>query len=323
MEFLLEGRAESLDAFEFVIGSQLDDVAIEILNDFRTLSIGPGFERVGSFEFQQEGDFFQSRHQGFTGHCCHDSRMLPAGIFARLRPRLGGIDLIALSPVMAEPKIEFYNAAIDAVQSGQLPEALKAIEASLIEGPNDVQSWQLYAVILNALGETEKAGNAMAKVKELGLSEADELVMKAADAIGQGKTGLAITHYEDALELEPERAEVYVSYALVLMQGGYAKDAVEASAKAVELSPQDASAWYARGRILRLSNKKEEALEAYDKALALEPGLILASYECGMVLAETGQLQEALDCFEKVLKEHPEDAAAAEAKANILKAMEE
>lgn len=231
--------------------------------------------------------------------------------------------MIALSPVMAEPKIEFYNAAIDAVQSGQLPEALKAIEASLIEGPNDVQSWQLYAVILNALGETEKAGNAMAKVKELGLSEADELVMKAADAIGQGKTDLAITHYEDALELEPERAEVYVSYALVLMQGGYAKDAVEASAKAVELTPQDASAWYTRGRILRLSNKKEEALKAYDKALALEPGLILASYERGMVLAETGQLQEALDCFEKVLKNHPEDAAAAEAKANILKAMEE
>ena len=51
--------------------------------------------------------------------------------------------------------------------------------------------------------------------------------------------------------------------------------------------------------------------------------MILASYECGMVLAETGQLQEALDCFEKVLKDHPEDAAAAEAKANILKAMEE
>ena len=60
---------------------------------------------------------------------------------------------------MAEPKIEFYNAAIDAVQSGQLPEALKAIEASLTEDPSDVHSWQLYAVILNALGETEKAGN--------------------------------------------------------------------------------------------------------------------------------------------------------------------
>ncbi|MDA7881099.1 tetratricopeptide repeat protein [Akkermansiaceae bacterium] len=224
---------------------------------------------------------------------------------------------------MAEPKIEFYNAAIDAVQSGQLPEALKAIEASLTEDPNDVQSWQLYAVILNALGETGKAENAMAKVKELGLSEADELVMKAADAIGQGKTDLAITHYEDALELEPDRAEVYVSYALVLIQGGYPKDAALASAKAVEMAPHDASAWYARGRILRLVNKKEEALEAYDKALGLEPGLILASYERGMVLAESGRLQEALNCFEKVLQNHPEDAAAAEAKANILKAMEE
>lgn len=224
---------------------------------------------------------------------------------------------------MATPNVKYYNAAIDAAQSGDLPAALNAVETALTEDPVDVQSWQLYSVLLNALGETEKAENAMAKVRELGLSEVDELIMKAADAIGQNKIGVAITHYEDALEIEPDRPEVYVSYALALIQGDYPADADEASAKAVELAPDDASAWYARGRILRLRGKKTEALTALEKALSLQGNLVLAQYECGMILAETGKLEAALQCFENVLKDHPEDENAIEAKAAIIAAMEQ
>ena len=219
--------------------------------------------------------------------------------------------------------MKYYNAAIDAAQSGDIPAARTAIESALTEDPNDVQSWQLYGVVLNALGETEKAEKAMAKVKELGLSEVDELIMKAADAIGQSKFGVAITCYEDALELDPDRPEVYVSYALALMHGNYPADAEEAAAKAVEMAPDDASAWYARGRIQRLRGSKDEALVSLKKALELQGNLVLARYECGMILAETGELQAALDCFEEVLKDHPDDANAIEAKAMILARMEE
>jgi len=224
---------------------------------------------------------------------------------------------------MSSPNVKFYNAAIDAAQSGDLAGARGAIESALTEDPSDVQSWQLYAVVLNSLGEGEQAAKALAKVKELGLSEVDELIMKAADAIGQNKFGVAITHYEDALELEPDRAEVYVSYALALMQGEYPSDAEEASKKAVELGPDDASAWYARGRILRLRGKKTEALESLGKALELQGNLILARYESGMILAEMGELPKALACFEAVLADHPDDPNAAEAKAVILAKMEE
>ncbi|MGJ8695786.1 MAG: tetratricopeptide repeat protein [Verrucomicrobiaceae bacterium] len=224
---------------------------------------------------------------------------------------------------MPSPSINFYNDAVDAVQAGDLSSALKAVENSLTEDPNDPQTWQLYAVVLNAMGETEKAEKAMTKVKELGLSEVDELLMKAADAAGAGKLGVAITHYEDALELEQGRGEIYTSYALALMEEKYTEDALEASAKAVELSPDDAFAQYTRGRILRLSGKLAEAREALTKATELDGNLVLAAYERGMVLAETGALPEALDCFEKVLRDNPEDENAAEAKALILAKMEE
>lgn len=224
---------------------------------------------------------------------------------------------------METANVKFYNAAIDSAQAGDLGAALKAIEAALVESPNDVQSWQLYSVVLNALGETEKAEKANIKIKELGISEVDELVMKAADAVGQNKFALAITHYEDALELEPERSELYVSYALALMQGDYPGDAEEAADKAVELTPSDPSAWYAQGRIRRLRGKNQEALASLKKALELQGNLVLARYECGMILAETGELAEALACFEKVLEDHPEDENAITAKAAILQKMEE
>jgi tetratricopeptide (TPR) repeat protein len=224
---------------------------------------------------------------------------------------------------MSNPNVKFYNAAIDAAQTGDLPAAREAIESALTEDPNDTQSWQLYAVVLNALGETEKAEKAIAKTKELGLSDVDELIMKAADAIGQNKFGIAITHYEDALELEPNRPEVYVSYALALMQGDYPSDAEVAADKAVEMAPEDASAWYARGRIQRLRGKMNEALVSLNKALELQGNLVLAKYECGMILAETGELKAALACFEDVLVDHPDDGNAIEAKAVILARMEE
>ncbi len=219
--------------------------------------------------------------------------------------------------------MKFYNAAIDAAQSGDIPAAREAIEAALTEDPNDVQSWQLYGVVLNALGETDKAAKAIAKVKELGLSEVDELIMKAADAIGQNKFGVAITHYEDALELEPDRPEVYVSYALALMHGNYPSDAEEAASKAVQMAPDDASAWYAQGRILRLRGNKNEALISLKKAIELQGNLVLARYECGMILAEIGELEAALECFETVLADHPDDQNAIDAKALILAKMEE
>lgn len=222
---------------------------------------------------------------------------------------------------MSTPSIDHYNAAIDAVQANQLPEALTAIEASLTEEPNDPQTWQLYHGILTALGQDEKATKAMEKVKELGLSEVDEFLLKAGNAAAEGKLGLAITHYEDALELDDTRGEIYTSYALTLMEEKYTNDALEASAKAVELLPSDAMSQYARGRILRLTGKKEEALEALTKAAQLPNAPVLAIYERGMLLSESGQLPEALKCFDQVLTAHPTDENAATAKAQLIEAI--
>lgn len=218
---------------------------------------------------------------------------------------------------MPQPSIEAYNNALDALQAGKAPEALAAIVESLTEDPNDTQSWQLYIVILNALGRTDDAERAIAKLKEKGLSPADELLLKAAAAASAGDVPGALPHYESALGLEPQRVDIHASHALALMQCDQPQAALAAAEKAVELDPEDAHAQYALGHILRLTDQKEAALEALSRSVASDPEFMIALYEQGMLLAENGRLNEALGNFERFLAAHPDDRSASQAVATL------
>ncbi len=222
---------------------------------------------------------------------------------------------------MPDPSIEFYNIAVDALQAGRVPEALTAVENSLTEDPDDGQTWQLYIVILNSLGRTEDARKATAKLKENGLTEIDELLIKAAESAGHGRMEDAITHYEAALDLDPDRPEIHTSYALALLESGNSTGALAAAERAVVLDPLDGHSHYALGHILRLTGEKAAALESLTEAVSLDPDFTIALYEQGMLLAESGELAAALANFEKFLVVHPHDPSATEAVASIRKRM--
>ena len=222
---------------------------------------------------------------------------------------------------MPEASIEYYNAAVDAIHAGDLTEALAAAENSLTENPSDTQTWQLYVLILNTLGRKDDAAKATEKLKQLGLSEVDKFLMKAAESASSGDLNSAIRHYESAVLAEPDRPDIHSAYAVALMQSGKATEAQAAAEKGASLAPDDARTNYALGHILRLTGDKDAALEALTKALSAEPELMIALYEQGMILAEKGRLKEALSNFEKFLEAHPEDPSASEAVASIREQM--
>lgn len=218
---------------------------------------------------------------------------------------------------MSEPSIEYYNEAIDAVQAGRLPEALKAVEISLTEDPKDPETWQLYVVILNAVGRTEDAAKATLRLKELGLGEADDFLLQASQAAGSGDLKTAITLYESAIAADPERPEAHAGYAFTLLQNGDDAQALVSAEKAVSLAPEDPRANYALGHILRLAGESDRALTALSNAIEAEPELMIALYEQGMILTEKGRLEEALKNFERFLKKHPDDESAIQAVAGV------
>lgn len=222
---------------------------------------------------------------------------------------------------MPHLSIELYNTAVDAIQAGRLEEALTAIEHSLTENPKDAETWQLYVVVLNALGRSEEAQKALGKLRELGLSAADDFLLQAAEAASTGDLAAALGHYESALETGGERPEIHAGYALALMESERSDDALLVARKAVSLAPNDASANYALGHILRLREENDEALSALTTAVCAEPELMLAVYEQGMLLSENGRLEEALENFTKYLSVNPGDPSAIQAIESIRQRM--
>lgn len=192
-----------------------------------------------------------------------------------------------------------YNQALDAVEAGKLSQAIHAVEAALMSDAKDSGYWQLYSVLLSQVGRIEDAEKAKNKAVEFGVGEVETLLMKAAEAAASKNWDKAITACEQALELEPERGEVWASYAANLMEGGYREDALEASSKAVEMIPGEPQLWYLRGRILRLTGKLADAGLAFQKAVELEPKYALAWYEKGMVHHQQEELPCAKEAFLK------------------------
>jgi Flp pilus assembly protein TadD len=231
-----------------------------------------------------------------------------------------GLGIRPIAPIvaaMSEPSIDFYNAAVDAIQAGRLDEALTAAENSLTENPKDAETWQLYVIVLNALGRSEDAQKATAKLSELGLGEADGFLLQAAQAASSGDLTTAISHYLSALGAGGERPEIHAGYALALMESGRPDEALDAALKAVSLAPDDARANYALGHILRLRGENDEALAALTLAVTAEPDLMLAVYEQGMLLAEKDRLEEALENFTRYLKSNSGDPSAVQAVESI------
>ncbi len=222
---------------------------------------------------------------------------------------------------MPDPSIEFYNAAVDAIQAGRLDEALTAAENSLTENPKDTETWQLYVIVLNALGRHEDAKKATEKLKQLGLSETDAFMLQAAEAASIGDLAAALSHYESAIEADWERPEIHAGYALALMEAGRKEDALKAAEMAVSLDPDDVRANYALGHILRLDGQKPAALNALSKAVAAEPDFMPAVYEEGMLLADNGSLHEAMQSFTKYLNAMPGDPSATQAIESIREQM--
>jgi len=224
---------------------------------------------------------------------------------------------------MSEKSELLYDQALDLLQAGDVPAGLKAIEESLMEDAEDALTWRLYGVTLTAIGRTDDATSAMEKAEALGIGDIDGMLMKAAEAQVGGRIDAAISRYEDALEIDESRFEIWAAYCLVLLQAGYQKDALEASEKAVTLGGEEPQAWYARGRVLRLTGDIGGALTAFDKAVAGDANNAVTWHERGMVQTAAEDLEGAEKSFERVLELQPGDASADQALQIVRAKMQE
>jgi tetratricopeptide (TPR) repeat protein len=126
-------------------------------------------------------------------------------------------------------------------------------------------------------------------------------------ASGQaGKIEAAIAHYEQALRIKPDDAEVHNNLGLALCQVGKAQEAIGHYEQALRINPDFAEAYNNLALALCQAGKVQEAMGKYEQALRINPNFAEAHYNLAAAWEQGGRLQDAIVHYEQALRVNPD-----------------
>jgi predicted Zn-dependent protease len=142
-------------------------------------------------------------------------------------------------------------------------------------------------------------------------------IVRLSHEAGREQEDAAGTEVRAALDARPDSAELHAVQGLWLDLRGNPSGEIEAAyAKALELDPANASALAGLGR-LALGRNPDEAVALFNRAVDADPGGVDARRGAAQALAASGRTSEAEKRLRGLLSEHPYDAGAAAALAQI------
>ena len=103
-----------------------------------------------------------------------------------------------------------------------------------------------------------------------GLSEAKIAYKDGLDASGQGLITEAISHYDKAIQLDPDTAVYYRNRGVAYNKLGQYENAITEYTMAIQLDPDYALAYFNRGVMLGVLTKDDLASKDFDKACELD-----------------------------------------------------
>ena len=135
-----------------------------------------------------------------------------------------------------------------------------------------------------------------------------------------GNVDEAISHFQKALQIIPDNAEVCYSLGGALLKKGNAGEAIAYFQKALALSSNDADSHYigialakAHGdyanTLVRLG-RDDEAMVEFGKALQLFPDFADARHGLALLLLNKGQVDDAIVLLRKIWEQYPDKAMA-------------
>lgn len=171
-----------------------------------------------------------------------------------------------------------------------------------------VQSAETYY----AQGKFAEAATASRQAIELDPNWAEAYVSLGNASYAQGQIDEAIRLYTHALKLNPSLAQAYANLGSMLYQQGQLQEAIVHYRKALQLKPDLAPVYLNLSRVLRDLGKPEEAQDWEQKAVSLKLQLSNAQsqLELGREFAQKGQLDQAIACWEQAIKIDPNFAEA-------------
>ena len=201
---------------------------------------------------------------------------------------------------------EFFLAALQRHQAGDLAAAKHAYEQILDADPAHVEALHLLGVIAHQVGRSDAAIHLIGKslAIEPGFAEAHGNLGKA--LLQTGKLAAAAESFQRAVALKPDFADAYCNLGQALLRMERTSEALPNLRRAIELQPDFAEAHLSLGEALRKMGQIEDALASFRQAVDLRPQWAEACRAMGMALNGMGKPKEAIACFRQALALKPD-----------------
>lgn len=141
------------------------------------------------------------------------------------------------------------------------------------------------------------------------VNSAQRAVQRGIQLAQAGSIKEAIVAFQQAIELNPRDASVYLYLNRAYQEIDALDEALQACRTAVELRPDFADAHHEIGKIAHQKGQLEDAVKAYQQAIELKPKTAVFHYDLGTVYHTLGHLSEAEAEYQRALRLNSELAA--------------
>jgi tetratricopeptide (TPR) repeat protein len=140
------------------------------------------------------------------------------------------------------------------------------------------------------------------------LTRTDRDLDRLLDAFHPKVVAEDIIGYQARISAEPDSAPLHDDVALLYLDQGNARKAVEHFERSAQLRPGSARAQFNLGTALAFGGALDAAMEHYRRALALDPDYALAHNNLGGLLLQRGDVANARQHLERALALDPSNA---------------
>jgi len=218
---------------------------------------------------------------------------------------------------VSPPQTEI-NSVIALYSSGQIQEALSAVETLTKSYPNDPLLYNISGICYKTIGKLDAAVKSFKKALTIKPNYAEVHYNLGVTFQELGQLDAAVKSYEQALAIKPSNANAHNNLGFTLQELGQLDAAVKSYEKALAINPDFADACNNLGITLRKLGQLDAAVKSYEKALAIKPDYAEAHNNLGNVLNDLGQLDAAVKSYEKALAIKPDYAEAHNNLGNVL-----
>src|ERR1700761_914668 len=146
---------------------------------------------------------------------------------------------------------------------GRQQEALTGYQTLVNANPGNLPAVEALAVILNAMGRFQEAGQLTARSLKRGQRSAALLRAHARSLQDQGEPAKAEEALRECVKLEPRRAEAHTALAqLIWTRTGDIQQSTETLTRALQTFSQDEALWAAKASVLQAAGDSRAAYES-------------------------------------------------------------